>query len=265
MINLGVKHFGKLWLRPEYRRYHAAKKKLKNTPRYTTTMTNILGKEIELVDSTSFLCMYEEIFERQIYKFKTDNHKPIIIDGGANIGLSTIFFKQAYPSSSITAFEPDVKVFQSLKKNINNFRFSDVNLVNKALWISETFLEFMSEGADAGRVLDVEPEVKKYQVPTVRLRDYLDRPVDFLKLDIEGAETKVIIDCQDLLFNVKNIFVEYHSFANQPQTLHTIINILNKAKYRIHIHHPILSHQPFYERNIFMGMDMMLNIFAFRE
>lgn len=264
MINLGFKHLGKLLLKPEYRRYHAAKKKLKNTPRYTTTTTTILGREIELVDSTSFLCMYEEIFERQIYKFRTDNRRPIIIDGGANIGLSTIFFKQTYPNSHVTAFEPDVKVFHTLEKNINNI-FYDVTLINKALWISETVLEFMSEGSDGGRVLYVAPEAKKYQVPTVRLRDYLDQTVDFLKLDIEGAETKVLIDCQDLLFNVKNIFVEYHSFANEPQTLHTIINILTEEKFRIHIHHPILSHQPFYERNIFMGMDMMLNIFAFRE
>lgn len=35
---------------------------------------------------------------------------PRIIDGGANIGLSVIYFKQLFPRSRTTAFEPDAKI-----------------------------------------------------------------------------------------------------------------------------------------------------------
>lgn len=262
---LHIKHLSKLLLQPEYRKYELALKNLRSTPRYTLTSTDIFRTEIELVDAASFLFMYEEIFKQQIYRFRAKSKQPNIIDGGANIGLSVLYFKQLYPDSHIIAFEPDNQVFDLLGKNISKFGFSSIELVKKALWTSETTLEFMSEGADAGRVTQLEADKPRYQVTTARLRNYLSEPIDFLKLDIEGAESEVIKDCQDLLFNVENLFVEYHSFVNEPQTLHVIINILSEAGFRLHIHPPVTSPQPFCHRNIHLGMDMQLNIFAFRE
>jgi FkbM family methyltransferase len=41
---------------------------------------------------------------------------PYIIDAGANIGLSIIYFKKKYPNSKIVAFEPDKLIFNILKK-----------------------------------------------------------------------------------------------------------------------------------------------------
>lgn len=265
MILSRIKHWSKLLLQQKYKRYHQALKKLKNTPRYTPTFTTLLGHELELVDSASFLFMYREIFEQEIYKFKSRILEPFIIDCGANIGLSSIYFKQLYPNSNIIAFEPDIEVFKVLQENTRKLKLSKISIVNKAVWNSETMLEFMSEGADGGRVVQLEDKRRRYQVQTVRLRDYLNQTVDFLKLDIEGAETEVLQDCQDLLINVEHLFVEYHSFINQAQTLHIIVNILSEAGFRIHIHPPITSPQPFYHRNVYLGMDMQLNIFAFRK
>lgn len=265
MIPSSLRHLVKLLLRPNYRSRHSALQKLRRTPRYTPTSTNLLGTEIEVVDAASFLFMYKEIFEERIYRFKARKEKPTIIDCGANIGISILYFKELYPYSHIIAFEPDTKVFKSLKKNILKFNLSDIELFNKAVWSSENILEFMSEGADGGRVTQLESDRERYQVPTVRLRDYLIKPVDFLKLDIEGAETEVIKDCQDLLFNIDNLFIEYHSFVNETQTLHIIINILSKAGFRLHIHPSLTSPQPFCDRSVSLGMDMQLNIFAFRE
>lgn len=265
MIASPLRHLGKLLLQSDYRRHYFLRQNLRNIPRYTPSSIKLFGADIQLVDSASFLFMYKEIFEQQIYRFKTQNQKPLIIDAGANIGLSILYFKQVYPNSHIVAFEPDIKVFNILKKNVDIYALSDVTLVNKAVWSSETILEFMVEGADAGRVTHIELEKETYQVSTTRLREYLSKPVDFLKLDIEGAETEVIKDCQDLLFNVNNLFVEYHSFVDEEQTLYIILNILHEAGFRLHIHPPLTSPQPFYYRYVNLGMDMQLNIFAFRE
>ncbi len=259
------KHFVKLLLRSGYRQHHYALRKLSKTPRYTQISTNLLGTEIELVDAASFLFMYKEIFEQQIFRFKAKNNKPVIIDCGANIGLSAIYFKQLYPESHVIAFEPDKKIFQILEKNIRKFKLSNVELINKAIWNSKTNLEFMAEGADAGRIVHIKSEWDSYQVPTARLRDYLKQPIDLLKLDIEGAEVEVIRDCQEMLFNVNNLFVEYHSFTNEPQTLHYIVNILDEAGFRLYIQPSVPFPQPFYRRNIYLDMDIQLNIYSFRE
>jgi len=241
------------------------KLRLSGIQRYTPAVTGILGQEIAMVDAASFLFMYGEVFEQQIYKFTAKTARPRIIDCGANIGLSVIYFKQLCPQSQITAFEPDSSVFNVLKENLAVFGYGDVECVPKALWDTEAEHSFLHEGADGGRLPRKEDSGDIRKVPTVRLRSYLNETVDFLKLDIEGAETIVLKDCADLLCNVENLFVEYHSFVNEPQTFNIVIDIMSRAGFRLHIHPPLVSPQPFCHRNIHFGMDMQLNIFGFRE
>ncbi|QQE66074.1 hypothetical protein GFS31_27700 [Leptolyngbya sp. BL0902] len=210
--------------------------------------------------------MFDEIFKKEIYKFCSNSDRPFIIDCGANIGLSIIYFKRLFPNSEILAFEPDRSIFRILEKNISSFDFSGVKLLNQAVWDSATHLEFMSEGADGGRVVETDlKNLKKYQVEAIRIKDFLTKPVDLLKVDIEGAETTVIQDCKERLHYVKNLFIEYHSFVNSPQTLHAITQILADSGFRIHLHPSFSSPHPFIERLAASGMDMQVNIFAFRE
>ena len=97
-----------------------------------------------------------------------------------------------------------------------------------------------------------------------RLRDLLDREVDMLKLDIEGAETEVLRDCAAELHCVKNLFVEYHSYLNQPQTIDEILGILKASGFRVYVESDQQLRQPFLWRPIQLGMDLRLNIFAYR-
>ncbi len=257
-------HWGKSLVSPDYRRKARELSRLRALPRYRRTTTNILGKTVEAVDGASFVSMYGEIFEQQIYRFETKNPQPYIIDGGANIGLSVLYFKRLYPASRILAFEADEEVFSVLKKNVETSGHENVEMVCRALWSSETRLSFMSEGADGGRVAQGKDAGGKL-TETVRLRSYLTRPVDFLKLDIEGAETEVLRDSADLLGNVEKLFVEYHSFAEGEQTLATLVGVLADAGFRLHVHTVMSSPQPFVSRRVDGGYDMQLNIFAFRQ
>lgn len=174
-----------------------------------------------------------------------------------------MFFKHLYPGCRVTAFEADPKVFEVLEENIRMHGGGGIELVQKALWSSETVLDFASEGADGGRVSRAE-DVGNSNVRTVRLRDFLNEPVDFLKLDIEGAETEVLSDCADNLEGVANLFVEYHSFSAERQSLYLLLEILSSAGFRVHIHPSSQSPQPFILRQAQLGMDLQLNIFAYR-
>ncbi len=238
---------------------------LKELPRYTAAELEIFGKKIKIPDFASFRSASNEIFNREIYKFRTETEKPYIIDCGANIGLSIIYFKKTYPNAEIIGLEPDKEIFKLLKSNVNSFGYNDVRLLEKAVWDKESEEDFFSEGADGGRLSKKEESKKFIRVGTVRLRKYLEKPVDFLKIDIEGAEVAVIRDCADLLPKVKNLFVEYHSFCNDEQELDILLNILNKAGFRYYIRNGgVLSQNPFFEKRDYAGMDMQLNIFACR-
>ena len=257
-------HWGKCVFDTDYRRKSHHLKRLKSVPRYRPTVTNIFGKPFALADSASFISSFRQIFDEQIYRFKSNTERPYILDCGANIGLSVVYFKQLFPHSRIVAFEADSQIFEILNRNVTSFGYDDVELVNRAVWNCETDLNFTSDGADGGR-LSVSNDKPDNVVKTVRLRDYLDRRIDFLKIDIEGAETVVLEDCGDALKNVESLFVEYHSFAEQQQTLNNLLEILSQAGFRLHIHAPMPSPQPFLKRYSEMGMDMQLNIFAFRS
>jgi FkbM family methyltransferase len=256
-------HWGKCLFDSGYRFKSRHLGRLKSVPRYQLAVTEILGKPLELVDSASFLSMYCEIFEHQIYRFQAGTSEPYIVDCGSNVGLSVLYFKQLYPQSHIVAFEPDNEIFPVLRRNLQAHGYPDVELHCRALWSAETTLPFWSEGADGGR-LSRNGATQDKLVRTVRLRSFLDRQVDLLKLDIEGAETEVLQDCADLLGNVVHLFVEYHSFAAAPQTLHTLTRILSEAGFRLHVQPILSSPQPFIGRRLDAGMDMQLNVFAFR-
>jgi len=271
----GIKKILKKVLPPELIQFARRKFKSQNAPalieehlpRYTRTIKKIQDKEIIVPDLASFNFMKKEIFDSEIYKFNTLNKKPYILDCGANIGLSVIYLKFLYPESKIVAFEPDPEIFSVLRENIEKYSFSEVELIQKALWNKEENVQFCGEGADAGLLLDVDGERKVTNtVSTISLNAYLNEPVAFLKLDIEGAETTVIKDIQGKLNNVERIFVEYHSFVGQKQTLNEIIEILTNANFRLHISSPgLTSNTPFVHLNVYNNMDMQLNIYGIKE
>lgn len=237
-------------------------------PRYTELRLNLFGKKIIIPDNASFSFMHSEIFEEEIYKFITSNPEPYIIDGGANIGLASIYFRYLYPSSRIVAFEPDPTIFKILNYNLKKFNFNRIDLVQKGLWNCETKLNFLSEGADAGLITELDKSRSSLlEIETISLKKYLNQPVDFLKLDIEGAETVVLKDIENDLDKVERIFVEYHSFVNQPQTLNEIINILKRANFRVYMSIPGNNsiRSPFLGLIPYNNMDFQLNIFGVKE
>lgn len=232
-------------------------------PRYAPTQTVFRGKPLVVVDACTFLAGQKEIFGREMYAFRADSPRPRILDCGANIGLSVIYFKTLYPAAQIVAFEPDPAIFQALAANIASFGFENVDLRAAAVWTATGVVAFKPEGGLSGRIL---PGVAGgISVPSVRLREWLADPVDFLKIDVEGAEMEIVSDCADRLHNVKRLFVEYHAECDQPQRLDEMLAIFRGAGFRYQIHEAFVARMPFMERPTLMGMDLQLNIYGFRE
>lgn len=255
-INQHTQNLAKKLISAEFRELQ----RIKSVSRFQVGHTSILGPPICYTDSLSFHNMYYDIFKSEIFKFSADNAKPFIVDGGANIGLASVFLKRLYPDSEILAIEADPKIYNILIENFNSLGYNDIKTVNKALWKEEGTLSFSSDGADGGH-LDSAGGV---QVETFKLSSILTHPVDLLKLDIEGAELEVIKEAESLLHHVKNAFIEYHSFQDQPQRLNELLDILTRAGFKYFIQSLYLLRAPFIEHKIEAGMDLQLNIFAYR-
>jgi FkbM family methyltransferase len=177
--------------------------------------------------------------------------------------LSILFFKSLYPDANITGFEADPKIFKYLEKNINDNSVSQVKLVNKAIWYENTYLNFVSEGADAGKVSH---EKGNSKVEATDILEVLNsQKFDFLKMDIEGAEEFVIPRCRGFLNDLKFIFIEYHSKLGQEQCLDKILLILKEAGFRIHIRNVNDTNlSPFIGIKLQSEFDLQLNIFGWK-
>ena len=79
----------------------------------------LFDKDFHYHHGMAFYDTYKEVFETEIYKFNTNSSSPLIIDCGANMGVSVLFFSKNYPNAKIYAFEPDSTVLPFIEKNIN--------------------------------------------------------------------------------------------------------------------------------------------------
>lgn len=244
--------------------------RLQSLGKFTSGSTHLLGPTTYFCDAPTFLWGYKEIFQDEIYHFKPERPAPKIIDCGANIGLAVLYWKQRFPDAEIIAFEPDPVAYESLSRNVKSHGLAKVGTIAKGVWKSKGEVVFCSEGSTAGRLKDVSeiaPSDRPSQtvnVPVVRLRDFLTESVDLLKIDIEGAEHDVLTDCSDLLTNVQNLFVEYHSFPGENQKLSEILHILSSNNFRYHIKPGFHVNRPFTERKSHVGMDNQVNIYAYK-
>lgn len=237
-----------------------------NKQRFLDTNIKFLQYEFVVPDALSFIWQFKEIFVDDFYKFRTTSKNPVIYDCGANVGTSCAYFKYLFPSSRIVAFEPNIKIADYLEKNLIRNSIQDIEVVRKAVWIDESGIDLGIENADGSSIFLDKDRTK---VDSVRLKHYLEKEsrIDMLKVDIEGAEINVFQDCSNSLKNVQNIFIEFHSYRDNPQKVSEIISVLEKAGFNYFIDQPENRHTPFINRynKSNPNIELQINIFAYRN
>jgi len=228
------------------------------------------GIVINFKNPLDILHTYPEIFGDEIYRFSVDHDNPLILDCGAHIGMGTLYFKSLYPDAEIHAFEPDAANFELLQINCRANNVSKVHLHNKAVWIAEGEVLFAARASQASTIIENRDDDKTnpaVRVSTVHLKKILQkREVDFLKLDIEGAEYQVIKECGEELKRVKNLFLEYHGKVEEVYKLNELLEIVRVAGFSVYIKNAADElKSPFYNKQIpGYPYEVQLNIFAYR-
>ena len=177
---------------------------------------SVLGRLVS-PDSYALLRMlFVEIFVRREYEFSSEREDPLIIDCGGNIGMATLFFSLQYPEARIVTLEPSPGSFEALKKLKGWNGLSRLELHNVAAAANEGERDFYYDeqhpASVTASVVAKRGGVVAVRVRTARVSTFINERVDFLKIDIEGAEMEVIeeLASSGKMVHVQQMAIEFH-------------------------------------------------------
>lgn len=201
---------------------------------------HLVGARLRVPDAPAAWILLHELLVRDSYAFEPAPERaqnPRVLDGGAHVGLGVYAVLRSHPGARITCFEPSPGNRRQLEENLVKNQWSGVEVLPYALAAENgeaRFTELHAEsmaGSLTRRLADHPSARPAEAVPTRRLGPWLEEPVDFLKLDIEGPEAEVLADAAGPdgrgLDTVANVFVEYHhgrglAADRLPQLLQTL-------------------------------------------
>ena len=193
-----------------------------------------LRNPIKMRTHTSDILVFNQVFLDGNYDLSINIRPKLIIDGGAYIGYSTIFFANKFPEATIIAVEPHPSNFALLKENTVNYQ--NIELINSGIWNRNAFLKIRNAGRSYWETMVEEvASIQEESFEAVTIVELLKNSgyekIDILKLDIEGAEKEIFSDeYEDWLGKVNIIIIELHDWY-RPGCSEAVYSALNKYKF----------------------------------
>jgi FkbM family methyltransferase len=192
--------------------------------------------------ATSDWYVLEEMFINGEYEYVRELLGPqvpkLIVDLGANVGMSVRLWQTLYPGVKVVAVEPDADNLRIAQRNVLNTQ-PPPTLVRACVAgrRREVSLD-RSKNAYSISMRDDASDGSADRVPAVPLLDLLadawvSGPIDLLKCDIEGAEAEVFADCAAWLNTVRHITIELHA----PYTREKFLADLSRNGGRFAVRH----------------------------
>lgn len=191
----------------------------------------------------------KEIFDLNVYGLDPKRASAVIVDIGASIGDTLMFFAMKYPRAKLFAFEPNPEVFAYIQHNLDHVDTTGnaVHLYNKAVSHSgQRQIDFYlasdkltpSWSSTFKDILPVEDVKKIYKVPAISFRSMLSvtGTIDLLKVDIEGGEYDLIPDIIRYSAKIESFVIEMHNFG-EPKKRRILFEQLNNLskKYALYM------------------------------
>lgn len=171
-----------------------------------TSDNKVFNQVIENIEYLSAIQLVEDHFQKDSVN--------LIIDAGANIGLTTLYLSYHFPNAKFICIEAENENFKQLQKNIHLNSFQNIHLINMALWNSSAELLAIDDNFRDGKswsktvVRKSETDCRDLKtIPSISLNEIIHNYnleiIDLLKIDIEGGEKELFKD-EEFLKTLKN-------------------------------------------------------------
>lgn len=184
----------------------------------TDQATSQAAAEVRLVQP------FADILERG-----TQQCPQVIFDVGANLGQTSEIYATTFPEARIFAFEPVPETHEAA--SVRLARFPGVKLFQLAVSDLAGTVRMTARGRSASNHI-TDQAVSRWvkEIDAIRLDAFCDRhevpQVDFLKIDTEGHDLRVLRGCGDLLRRVH--FVQVEAGLNRSNPLHVPLSELEQ-------------------------------------
>lgn len=155
---------------------------------------------------------------RPIYLPVKDIDAKFILDLGCFNGTTTKAYAHTFPKSKVVGVDLDLDNCYLAKQNTQNI--SNIEIINSAVWIYSGEISCILWGEETNHIVGVHPNAPS-TCPVITVNcttiDELTKEVekiDFIKMDIEGAEHEILQAGGDWVDKTQNIFVEIHDVTN---------------------------------------------------
>lgn len=189
--------------------------------------------KVHLRTNSSDTSTFKKVLMDEEYYFLPDFKPEFIIDGGANIGLSALFFSKLFKSVKIVVIEPESRNFRLLKQNLKGLK---VDFLFGAVWNKKTNLkikniETNTSGFEIIETVDESQDtIKAFSIKEI-LGNSGFESIDVLKLDIEGSEKEVFSeDYESWLPKTKVLIIETHD-RFKPGCTESLMNAISKYNF----------------------------------
>jgi FkbM family methyltransferase len=139
--------------------------------------------------------------------------RPVILDAGAHIGMSVLWWKRMLPRAQIIALEPSLANFAVLQRNLAGIE--GVHTLHAALAArpGTVRIEAPNSGDSATRTrIDGEGEAIRAVTVDEIMADFGVRDFLLVKMDIEGAEEEVFSGPREWLDCTHVVSIETHDW-----------------------------------------------------
>ncbi|HNR06416.1 MAG TPA: FkbM family methyltransferase [Saprospiraceae bacterium] len=169
------------------------------------------GNDLFLRKNEADLAVFESVFQHKHHRsvVKLFNDYYVIVDLGSNIGLTLIDYAEEYKNAKIYGVELDFDNYEIAKKNINSFR--NIFLINAGIWNEDGWVHYEGKDPQSFAISDSAIGTK---VPSITMTSLIKKfglkKIDYLKMDIEGAEYQIFKKDIDWLYLVECLNIEIH-------------------------------------------------------
>ncbi len=175
------------------------------------------------------ISIFNEIFWKKSYHIPKElvSQPKIIVDLGAHIGFTSLYFSEQFPDAQIFAVEASRQNFGLLEFNLRNF--PNITPIHGAAYVRDGFILFDESGLSYNNKISDQGD----QVPALSVNSLLEKygisKVDLMKIDIEGSEELILKENTEWLEKTQAIVIELH----QPYDLNQLKNDLEKFGFEI--------------------------------